>query len=130
MPTTETTRSPQRAPLRALHRLLVGASNDPAAITNVKQGMNMKGYSKCVIQVVPSGGANPALEVLFWSEELGKFISEAPANTKTAAGVDTPQEYSVDCFGRIIFVRVTAGHSAGAHTTRVFVSGTVDQGGA
>lgn len=102
----ETQGNPLQAPEYARHRRQVTAV-DAAAVTDRKRGINMAHHSQAHIQIIPTGGANPDVEVLWWSEEASAFISENPALAKSGAGADTPYEFTVDCRGRIMFVAVT-----------------------
>lgn len=97
--------STQKAPEYAIHRNAIAA---PDTIANIKmaQGVNMSGYTNANIQVVPSGGANPNVAVYWWSETANKFIQEHTPITKAGIGVDTPYEFTVNCYGRIMFVAV------------------------
>jgi len=114
----DTKRSPAEAPEFNLHRVVV--ADDVADITEKAQGMNMKGYKRAVIQAVPSGGANPTLKVLSWSDEAGKFISTG-ATTYGAAGANTPSQFALDVDSCIILVAVTAGTGGGS--TKILVAG-------
>lgn len=107
----------QLAPSYVKHREGVAAL-DAAAPTEKKQGINAARYKKAHVQVVPSGGANPTVEVLFWSDVAGKFIKGHTALTRAGIGADTPFEFTFDVEGRIFFVMVTA-LAAGAVTVAV-----------
>ena len=121
MASTETTRNPLQAPEYACHRIVKDAA-DSLPETNKARGINMHQALRALIQVVPSGGANPNVAVLWWSEEAGKFVQEHTAITKVGIGVNTPYEFDVDANGRIMFVAVTAGIAA-TQTVRVMVAG-------
>lgn len=121
MPDIEQRGSPAPAPAYALHRLLKDA-NDSAAPTNVKVGCNCKGYKTAHIQIVPSSGANPAVEVLFWSEAAAKFIRGHTQITKTALGAGIASEFDVDVGSRVIYVMITSGMGA-SEEVRIYVSG-------
>jgi hypothetical protein len=108
------------------------SSVDPAALTdafysNVKAGINMRGYEYAHIQVVPTGGANPSVEVLVWSPGADRFIAIVTPVTQAGVGVDTPYEFTFSALGRHILVRVT---SLAAGTCDVYVSGasSIDRG--
>lgn len=111
--------SPQKSPTYTLYRDAV-ATNDTLPVTNINLGINMSNYKTANIQVVPSGGANPTIGVLFWSEEAEKFIQETTAISKTGVGANTPHEFSVDANGRILFVAVS---SLSAGSVKILVSG-------
>lgn len=102
----EPTRSPQQAPLYAMHRQAV-AGTDSLPELNEMHGMNMKGYSRAHVQIVPSGGSNPTVQVQWWSAAAGKFVQEQTPITKAGVGANTPYEFTVDCRGRNMFVAVT-----------------------
>lgn len=116
----DTKRSPELAPEYALHRVV--AADDSAAPTDKKLGMNMHSHEYANIQVVPSGGTtNPAVEVLFWSEVAGKFVKQNTALTKSGLGAGVSYEFSISCYGRVIFVMVTG--IAGGESVSVLIGG-------
>lgn len=96
----------QMAPKYQLYRKAITA-NDTLPVTDIKAGVNFGEYEKAHIQVLPSGGANPTLAVLWWSEAAGRFVAENPALTKAGAGVDTPYEFTIDARGRIGYIAMT-----------------------
>jgi len=116
----DTKRSPDLAPEYALHRVV--KADDSAAPTDKKLGMNMHSHEFANIQVVPSGASsNPAVEVLIWSENAGKFIKQNTALSKTGLGAGIPYEFSFSCYGRIFFAMVTG--ITGGESVSVLVSG-------
>lgn len=115
----ETQGNPFQAPDYALHRSGVTVV-DGASITNRKSGINMASDAQAHIQVVPSGGANPDVAVLWWSEVAGKFIAEHTAIAKVGIGANTSYEFTVDARGRIMFVSVT---TLAAGSVEIAVSG-------
>jgi hypothetical protein len=115
----ETTRSPVLAPEYALHRVETAADSLPQ--TSRAAGINMRSYTHAHVQVVPSGGANPLVKIMFWSPEAGKFIDLHTALTFTAGGLNTAWETTVECRGREMFVAVTGGVTSGQ--VKIFVAG-------
>jgi len=115
-------RSPAIAPDYVLYRE-VTAAPDSLPETTKGHGMNMGHHRFAHIQVVASGGANPNVAVLWWSEHAGKFVQEHTAIAKAGVGVNTPYEFTVEAAGRILFVAVTGGLSAGGHKAKILVSG-------
>ena len=99
--------NPNLAPEYALHRSARTAA-DSLPETLRPHGINMSSYTNAHIQVVPSGGANPDVAVLWWSEAAGEFVQEHTPITRAGVGVDTPYEFDVDARGRIMFVAITA----------------------
>lgn len=97
---------PAVAPNYTKHRTKVTAA-DSAALTDVKSCINMDGFADAHVQVIPSGGANPTVEVLWWSDAASKFIKEQVALTKAGIGADTPYEFTVSAKGRKMLVAVT-----------------------
>jgi len=115
----ETQGAPYAAPKYSRHRTAVTAA-DAAIMTDRKVGCNCEGYTHAHIQVIPTGGANPTVEVLWWSEAASKFVEDHVLISKAGKGANVPFEFTVDCRGRIMFVRfdlLTAG------TCEVMVSG-------
>jgi len=98
--------SVQQAPKYQLYRDAVTAV-DSLPMADQKQGINLAGYKQAHIQIIPSGGANPTVAVLWWSEDAGKFIQEQTPITKTGVGANTAYEFTVDARGRIMFVAFT-----------------------
>lgn len=94
------------APEFNTHRSAVTAAD--SAVEDPKRGVNCRGFDKMHVQVTPTGGANPSVEVLFWHDGAVKFISEYTPVTKTGKGADTPYSFTVDVQGRRAFVAVTA----------------------
>lgn len=113
--------SAQIAPEYSLHRTVSAVDNLVSApVTDVHKGINMGGYGKAHIQVVPHTADNPTAEVFVWSGEAGKFISLNPAIAKTGLGNGVPYEFTVECMGRIMYVALTANVT---NPAKVFVSG-------
>jgi hypothetical protein len=110
---------PKKAPNYAHHRSgVTGADN--VALLGRTQGINCSNYESAHIQVVPSGGADPDVEVYWWSESGGVWVPEHTPITRSGVGADTSYEFTVECRGRIMLVAVTA-IAAGA--CDVYVSG-------
>lgn len=101
-----TTRNPALAPAYAHHRYIT--SVDALPVTKENLGINMASHSHAHIQVVPSGGCNPSVAILWWSKAAARFIPEHTPITKAGQGVDTPYEFTVECRGRIMLVIATA----------------------
>lgn len=99
--------NPKLAPEYALHRSAVAAP-DSLPEANRAHGINMASHTSAHIQVVPSGGANPSVAVLWWSEAAGKFVQEHVVIARAGVGADTPYEFTTESKGRIMFVAVTA----------------------
>ena len=106
------------APKYTLHRELVTAPD--GAVTIEMQGFVASGYEKVHVQVVAAGGANPSVEVLTWSDQLGEFISLHDPLTFAGKGADKSYEFTVDGLGRRMFVAVTA---IAAGSASVYVAG-------
>jgi len=111
----------QLAPRYVLHRLVEDAV-DSAPFDRKVDGMQMADHRFVNIQVLPSTLADPSIEVLFWSEEAGKFVSAHTPITFAGIGAGDPYEVSVEVHGRLIFVAVTAGVVAG-DTVKVMTGG-------
>ena len=96
--------NPLRAPEYNLHRVVDAV--DAAADTVKAHGMLMQDYKYANIGVVPAGGADPDIEVMFWSDEAGAFISAHTALAFSGIGANTPYEVTVEANGRRIWVMV------------------------
>jgi hypothetical protein len=108
----------ERAPEYGLHREV--DAPDAAASTVKNHGMVMQDYRWANVQVVPAGGANPDIEVMFWSDEAGAFVSEHTPLSFSGIGVNTPYEATVEANGRRIWVKVP---TMAAGTCKIFVGG-------
>jgi len=101
--------TPSLAPNFTLHRTVVGAIDSiPAGIpTSRTYGMNMIGYEKGLIHVVPkTGSPTPNIEVYQWSENAGKFVAYVPSKAFSAPAANTPYVVEIDVFDAIIWVAV------------------------
>ena len=103
-----------------MHRKAV-TGTDTLPFTAKKDGMNMQGYLRANVQVVPSALSNPTVQVQWWSEAASKFVQEQVPLTKAGVGVNTPYEFTVDCRGRIMMVVVT---TQAAGTCDIYISGS------
>lgn len=123
MSTLENKTSPILAPDYALHRVVEDA-NDSGDITDKRRGMNFRSYSHAHVQIVPTGGADPAVKIIFFSPAANKFID--PHSDQAIAfageGADTPYEFTFEPRGRIFFVFVESGVTGG-DTVRIDVAG-------
>lgn len=93
------------APQNKMYRAAVAAVD--TVFDDQKMGLNCGERSTLHVNVIPSGGANPTVEVLFWSDAAGRFIKAHTALTRAGIGADTPFAFSVDPQGRIVFIAVT-----------------------
>lgn len=99
------------APDHRKYRTVVNAT-DSGPFNDKKQGLNAGHYRRLNVNVIPTSGANPTVEVMFWSDEASAFVSENPALTKAGAGVNTAYAFTVEANGRMVFIAVTAGLAA------------------
>lgn len=114
----------KKSPEYVKHRSgIIDATTTPP--TSVDAGINMSYFEKALIQVVPSGGANPTVQVYWWSDAAGKFVQEHTPITKAGVGINTSYEFTVDCHSRIMHVGITLMPAAGS--VDVYVSGAVLQ---
>ena len=97
--------SPPMAPESGLYREVVAVDSLP--VTNRKAGLNCAGLARVMFEIVPSGGANPTVALMYWSTGAGKFIQEHSPITKAGIGADTPFAFTVDALGRTLFLAVT-----------------------
>lgn len=73
------------------------------------EGINCAGHKHLLVNVVPSESADPDVEVLFWSPAASAFISNNPPLAYGGMGAGVPYSFSVQAYGRLAFVAVTAG---------------------
>jgi hypothetical protein len=90
-----------------LHRQNVDAAESLPSTATKAQGMNMYGYDDAIIEVLPSGTANPTITVLFWSERASAYVREHTNLQFAGVGADVPFHVRVPCRGRRMFVAVT-----------------------
>ena len=79
-------KTPMKAPEYVLYRIV--AAGDTGTITDKNSGINMGGYRRASVQVVPDAAQTLAVQVLFWSEAAAAFIVQDPPISftgKTAA---------------------------------------------
>lgn len=106
-------------PAFSLHREVTAA--DSSIPTDLRFGIKGDGRRFLNLEVIPTGGANAAIEVLFWSEEASTFISQHTPLTFAGVGADTPYAVSVDLKGRSAWVEVTS-IGGGGGEVKVFAS--------
>lgn len=99
-------RSLKIAPQYAPHRRGVAAVDTPPE-TEKSHGINGGHYRTAHVQVIPTGGANPTVEVYWWSETAGEFVQEHTPLQFAGVGADTGFEFTIECRGRIFVVLVT-----------------------
>ena len=114
--------APASAPRFTIHRTLT-VIDGAGAITNGKRGMNMAGFEKAHIKVLPGATAAPDLEVLFWSETKGEFLSDHTPLAYAKKAVGVAWEITVEVQGRIIFVKVPNGTFPGGATCEIQIAG-------
>jgi hypothetical protein len=100
--------NPVSAPKYTIHRNAISAI-DVIANVDRRKGINMAGYSKAHIQVVPDTvNAAPSVAVYWWSVQADGWIQEHTPIAKATPGAGVPYEFTVDCQHRIMFVAITA----------------------
>jgi hypothetical protein len=92
-------------------------------LADVKNGLNCGHFNKLNIEIIPdpdNAGANPVVQVYFWSETAGRFLEVSPTPLAIAAqGANVPHTFTIDCLGRILAIAVTGGIGAGE---KVFIA--------
>lgn len=91
----------------ALHRDGVTSADTIADVIKAR-GMAMSGYEEALIEVIPSGGANPTLGVYFWSEAAGVWLQDETPQVIGPVGVDTLYHALVLVKHRRMFIAVDA----------------------
>lgn len=108
MPTTQSPVNVKEQLPYALHREAVTGVDTISAVDK-KRGMNMVGYQVAIIEVLPSGGADPTLGLYYWSEAAGLWLQAQTPEVIGPGGVDTPYHRLITTVRqRRIFVAVTA----------------------
>ena len=108
-----------QTPYYKLYRTVLANDSLPKTVKDSFE--NSAGYRFANIQIVPSGGDNPTVQVLWWSEDGTKFIQEHTPISKAGLGANTSYEFTIECLGRLFFVAVTSGGGVGA--TKIYISG-------
>lgn len=116
--------SPRQSPYYNQHRE-VSVAHDTLPEIVKAHGINMSSYRYGMVQVVPSGDADPEVEVFWWSEAAVKYVVNNPPLTYAGVGPNMPYEFTIETLGRIMFVAVVSGNNAGSNLTQIFVSGDV-----
>lgn len=93
-------------------------------VANLKEydGINMANWKKAAIQIIPSDGANPVVELFWWSESASKWVADYTPVKWLARGVNVPWETIVECKSRKMLAAVTGGCS-GSQKVKVYVAG-------
>lgn len=86
-------------------------------------GLNFSGYDVALFSVVPSGGANPTIEVMVWDPVSVKWIATNPASTYAGAGADTPYQIAFNAYGRKLYPRV---HTIAAGSVSISQAGRIN----
>lgn len=105
--------SPKIAP-EYVHNRHVTA-NDATPETVKSRGINMKDCRFADIQIVPDGTstkANPVVEIQYWCDAKGEFISEHTALSFAAKGAGAAWHAQVESHGRIMFIKIVSGIAA------------------
>lgn len=96
------TRTPQMTPYREGI-----AATDTLPEAKQTAGVNCGGYRKLIVNVIPTGGANPTITMLVWSDKAAAFVATLPASTFAGPGADTPFSFVFDAEGRVCYPAVT-----------------------
>ena len=112
--------STKKSPEYVLYRDGLTGVDAAPALADEANSVNTSHYKYTNIQVIPSGGANPDVEVRWWSEEAGVFIKEHTAITKVGIGANTPFEFTVNSLSRKMMVVVT---TLAAGSVKILISG-------
>lgn len=107
------------APNFVLYRTLDTAESSSSSTR--EHGVNLQGYEYALIEVVPSDGANPTVEVEWWSEGANSFVSEHTSITLTGKGADTSFAAApIEAIGRVMHVRAS---TLATGSVKIYVAG-------
>jgi hypothetical protein len=118
-----------QSPDFSLHREAVAAV-DSSNPTDPALGVDARGFREAVVNVTFSWGISSCdLEVLFWNERAGAFVSASPA--VTFASVTANKAVAFEAKGRRFFVKVTAltGGVAATGELNVVAAASIAAGG-
>ena len=96
------------SPTYSIHREGVDAIDADISVFTKRHGCNATMYKYAHVQVIPYDIAEPAVEVMWWSDQADSFIQEHTALAKASVSAGTPYEFTIEPQGRIFFVKVTA----------------------
>jgi hypothetical protein len=82
-------------------------ANDVIANVPKSHGLNAAMYKYAHIQVVPSGGANPTMNLYWWSEHANKWIQDDTPYTVAPKGANIAYEVTINSQGRRFFIGLT-----------------------
>ena len=97
----------QRAPQMTLWKEGLAAAEALPLAQPQTAGINCGNYNKILVNVIPSGGANPTITALVWSDKANAFIQMVPAATFAGPGANTPFSFVFEAQGRIVYLAVT-----------------------
>jgi len=100
-------KSLNRAPQMTLWKEGLAAAETLPLSRPQTAGINCGNYNKILVNVIPTGGANPTVTMLVWSDKANAFIQLIPASTFAGPGADTPFSFVFEAQGRILYPAVT-----------------------
>ncbi len=92
-----------------------------SVFNKIDKGIHTSHYQTALIQVVPAGGADPTVEVRWWSEDASLFVKAHTALTRAGIGADIPYEFEISSQGRIMMVAVNV---LAAGSVKIYVCGS------
>lgn len=112
----------EKAPGFSLYRNVT--ADDSLPLTDPKLALNTCETEDLTIMVLPGATSNPAVSILFWSEEASKYVvAHGSGYTFAAKGAGVPWVATVKCYGMKVAVAVTGG-MVGGETCKILVSGS------
>jgi len=103
------------------HIKTVVSADESTPPSELKKGVNFKGYDIGIIQIIPSAGSTPTVELLAWCPSQDTFIPVEPAATWTAPAAGEAFEFTFSPYGRSVWLRVT-NVGGGSETVEVWAS--------
>lgn len=92
------------APDFFLYRQITAADSGPFA--DINAGVNCGHYR--FLNVAIASASASAIEVMFWNPAAGEFVSSDPVLIKDGnAGADVNYNFTLECFGQIVFLAGT-----------------------
>lgn len=119
MPTTQSPSHVKDHNEITLHRAAIVAADPVLADIGKRLGMNMAGYEEAIVEIHPSGGADPAFAVFWWSEHSSTWIADQTPLVIAAAGANVRYTLTIACKHRRMFIRTTAVATPGTVDIRV-----------
>lgn len=115
--------SVDRSPEFSLYKTVEDAAEGAGPYTEKKHGVATDNWLSTIVDIACSASANPAIDILFWSDAAGAFVVDDDVATITAKGAGVSYQKVVNSAGRRIFVLV-GGTVPASESVEISLAGT------